>query len=66
MLDKLPIPKPGTICDVRYGWLSAEFDNEVRQIVINNIKKLLKQYYHKKGPQVMDESSKNSVSFLNL
>lgn len=62
MVADLPIPAPGTTCDQRYGWLSAEFDNEVRQIVINTIKTLLKRFHNQNLTPVAQQSSRNAVS----
>lgn len=64
MIAKLPVPTENTVCDLRYGWLSADFDSRVRQIVINNINNILKQYHRENASKPNTESNKNSVSFL--
>lgn len=61
MVADLPIPASGTVCDQRYGWLSAEFDNEVRQTVINTIKTLLKRFHNQNSDKIAQESNRNSV-----
>lgn len=62
MLADLPVPAPDTICDQRYGWLSAEFDSEVRRVVINTIKTLLKRFHNQNPSPVAQQSNRNAVS----
>ncbi|XP_005179773.1 general transcription factor 3C polypeptide 5 [Musca domestica] len=47
MLEKIPSPMAGAMCNERSGWLPQGFDNQVRQIVSNAIKELLKNHYRK-------------------
>uniref|UniRef100_A0A1I8NVG1 Transcription factor IIIC subunit 5 HTH domain-containing protein n=1 Tax=Stomoxys calcitrans TaxID=35570 RepID=A0A1I8NVG1_STOCA len=47
MLEKIPSPMAGAMCNERNGWLPQGFDNQVRQIVSNAVKELLKNHYRK-------------------
>ncbi|XP_075150237.1 general transcription factor IIIC subunit l(2)37Cd [Haematobia irritans] len=47
MLEKIPSPMAGATCNERNGWLPQGFDSQVRQIVSNAIKELLKSHYRK-------------------
>ncbi|XP_052864500.1 general transcription factor 3C polypeptide 5 [Anopheles cruzii] len=44
MLNKVPSPMSGTVCDERNGWLPNRFDDQCRnimmEVVLNNIRKL--------------------------
>lgn len=41
MLDKIPSPLTGAMCNERTGWLPTGFDSQVRQVVSNAIRDLL-------------------------
>lgn len=48
MLEKILPPLNGGICDARTGWLPAGFDYEVRGIVLNCSRTVLRNYFRKK------------------
>lgn len=62
MLEKIPSPMAGAICNERSGWLPQGFDNQVRQIVSNAIKELLKSHYRKEQILAEVDSYENEVS----
>lgn len=64
MLEKIPSPMAGAICNERTGWLPQGFDGQVRQIVSNSIKELLKNYYRKEQIHAEVDSYENEVSFI--
>ncbi|XP_034669456.1 general transcription factor 3C polypeptide 5 [Drosophila subobscura] len=47
MLEKIPTPLTGAICNERTGWLPPSFDAQVRQIVCATISDLLRSHYRK-------------------
>lgn len=47
MIEKIPSPRTGAICNEKTGWLPAGFDMQVRQIMSNCIKELLRNHYRK-------------------
>lgn len=47
MLEKIPTPLTGAVCNERNGWLPPSFDSQVRQIVSATIKDLLRNHYRK-------------------
>ncbi|TMW45400.1 hypothetical protein DOY81_009522 [Sarcophaga bullata] len=59
MLEKIPSPMAGAICNERTGWLPQGFDNQVRQIVSNSIKELLKNHYRKEQIHAEVDSYEN-------
>ncbi|XP_065355616.1 general transcription factor 3C polypeptide 5 [Calliphora vicina] len=59
MLEKIPSPMAGAICNERTGWLPQGFDGQVRQIVSNSIKELLKNYYRKEQIHAEVDSYEN-------
>ncbi|XP_037806166.1 general transcription factor 3C polypeptide 5 [Lucilia sericata] len=59
MLEKIPSPMAGAICNERTGWLPQGFDGQVRQIVSNSIKDLLKNYYRKEQIHAEVDSYEN-------
>ncbi|XP_067620355.1 general transcription factor 3C polypeptide 5 [Eurosta solidaginis] len=48
MIEKIPSPRTGAICNEKTGWLPAGFDMQVRQIMNNSIKEMLLKH-HRKG-----------------
>ena len=63
MLEKIPSPMAGAICNERTGWLPQGFDNQVRQIVSNSIKELLKNHFRKEQIHAEVDSYENEVFF---
>lgn len=61
MLEKIPSPMAGAICNERTGWLPQGFDGQVRQIVSNSIKELLMNYYRKEQIHAEVDSYENEV-----
>lgn len=61
MLEKIPSPMAGAMCNERSGWLPQGFDNQVRQIVSNAIKELLKNHYRKEQILAEVDSYENEV-----
>uniref|UniRef100_A0A1A9W049 Transcription factor IIIC subunit 5 HTH domain-containing protein n=1 Tax=Glossina brevipalpis TaxID=37001 RepID=A0A1A9W049_9MUSC len=59
MLEKIPSPLAGAMCNERTGWLPSGFDSQVRQIVSNVIKDLLKNHYRKEQIHAEVESCEN-------
>lgn len=63
MLEKIPTPLTGAVCNERNGWLPPSFDSQVRQIVCATIRDLLRNHYRKEHitaeveavPQAEDE-----------
>ena len=49
MVEKIPSPLTGAICNERTGWLPFGFDAQVRQLVSNSIKELLRNHYKKEN-----------------
>ncbi|KAH8400500.1 hypothetical protein KR222_002151 [Zaprionus bogoriensis] len=47
MLEKIPTPLTGAVCNERTGWLPPSFDAQVRQIVCATISELLRNHYRK-------------------
>jgi len=47
MLEKIPTPLTGAVCNERTGWLPPSFDSQVRQIVCATISELLRNHYRK-------------------
>ncbi|XP_030561679.1 general transcription factor 3C polypeptide 5 [Drosophila novamexicana] len=47
MLEKIPTPLTGAVCNERTGWLPPSFDAQVRQIVCATISDLLRNHYRK-------------------
>ncbi|KAH8245576.1 hypothetical protein KR032_012119 [Drosophila birchii] len=47
MLEKIPTPLTGAVCNERTGWLPPGFDAQVRQIVCGSISELLRSHYRK-------------------
>ncbi|KAM8715718.1 hypothetical protein ACLKA7_002722 [Drosophila subpalustris] len=47
MLEKIPTPLTGAVCNERTGWLPPSFDTQVRQIVCGTIRELLRNHYRK-------------------
>ncbi|XP_053958251.1 general transcription factor 3C polypeptide 5 [Anastrepha ludens] len=47
MIEKIPSPRTGAICNEKTGWLPAGFDLQVRQVMSNCIKELLRNHYRK-------------------
>ncbi|KAH8255379.1 hypothetical protein KR038_001801 [Drosophila bunnanda] len=47
MLEKIPTPLTGAVCNERTGWLPPGFDAQVRQIVCGTISELLRSHYRK-------------------
>ncbi|ALC42866.1 l-2-37Cd [Drosophila busckii] len=47
MLEKLPTPLTGAVCNEKTGWLPPSFDSQVRQIVCVTISELLRNHYRK-------------------
>jgi hypothetical protein len=43
MLEKLPVPAPGTKCHERLGWLPSGMDDRCREIINKLITEVLKQ-----------------------
>jgi hypothetical protein len=43
MLEKLPVPAPGTKCHDRLGWLPSGMDDRCREIINKLITEVLKQ-----------------------
>uniref|UniRef100_A0A1B0BJF5 Transcription factor IIIC subunit 5 HTH domain-containing protein n=1 Tax=Glossina palpalis gambiensis TaxID=67801 RepID=A0A1B0BJF5_9MUSC len=60
MLEKIPSPLAGATCNERTGWLPSGFDSQVRQIVCNVIKDLLKNHYRKEHIHAELESCENT------
>ncbi|XP_037941764.1 general transcription factor 3C polypeptide 5 [Teleopsis dalmanni] len=54
MLVKIPSPQTGAICNEKTGWLPQGFDNQVRHIISNNIRDILRNYYrtHKEDEEI--------------
>ena len=59
MVEKIPSPLTGAICNERTGWLPFGFDAQVRQYVTNSIKELMRNYYKK------DNTNPEAVSEMN-
>uniref|UniRef100_A0A2M4BMD3 Putative rna polymerase iii transcription factor tfiiic subunit n=1 Tax=Anopheles marajoara TaxID=58244 RepID=A0A2M4BMD3_9DIPT len=59
MLNKVPSPMSGTVCDERNGWLPNRFDDQCRnilmEVVLNNIRKL-----RKSNPEEYEEMESGS------
>ncbi|XP_037710294.1 general transcription factor 3C polypeptide 5 [Drosophila subpulchrella] len=49
MLEKIPTPLTGAVCNERTGWLPPGFDAQVRQIVCASISELLRNHYRKEN-----------------
>ncbi|XP_068140795.1 general transcription factor 3C polypeptide 5 [Drosophila tropicalis] len=47
MIEKIPTPLTGAVCNERTGWLPPSFDAQVRQIVCTTISELLRNHYRK-------------------
>lgn len=47
MLEKIPTPLTGAVCNERTGWLPPGFDAQVRQVVCATISELLRSHYRK-------------------
>ncbi|EDW11611.1 general transcription factor 3C polypeptide 5 [Drosophila mojavensis] len=47
MLEKIPTPLTGAVCNERTGWLPPSFDSQLRQIVCAMISELLRNHYRK-------------------
>ncbi|KAH8412803.1 hypothetical protein KR009_005827 [Drosophila setifemur] len=47
MLEKIPTPLTGAVCNERTGWLPPGFDAQVRQVVCATISELLRNHYRK-------------------
>ncbi|KAH8377664.1 hypothetical protein KR093_006586 [Drosophila rubida] len=47
MLEKIPTPLTGAVCNERTGWLPPSFDSQVRQVVCATISELLRNHYRK-------------------
>ncbi|KAH8297994.1 hypothetical protein KR018_004247 [Drosophila ironensis] len=47
MLEKIPTPLTGAVCNERTGWLPLGFDAQVRQFVCGTFSELLRNHYRK-------------------
>ncbi|XP_030377277.1 general transcription factor 3C polypeptide 5 [Scaptodrosophila lebanonensis] len=47
MLEKIPTPLTGAICNERTGWLPPNFDSLAREIVCATISEILRNHYRK-------------------
>ena len=49
MLDRIPTPMSGAICNEKTGWLPSGFDDQCRDILTEIIKEKFQAYLLKKG-----------------
>lgn len=74
LLDNIPPPIPGAVCDERNGWLPAGFNDHIREIISNVIREIFRTKFHKtdiessdvKISELTDEdsTSKNDTNML--
>lgn len=63
MIEKIPSPRTGAICNEKTGWLPAGFDMQVRQIMSNSIKELLRNHYRKGHIHAEFDAVDNAVCY---
>ncbi|KAH8350572.1 hypothetical protein KR067_009617 [Drosophila pandora] len=56
MLEKIPTPLTGAVCNERTGWLPPGFDAQVRQIVCASISEILRNHYRKENVEAEVEA----------
>lgn len=61
MLDKIPTPLSGAICNEKTGWLPPNFDDNCREILTETINELLEQQPADFNPNVLASTSKAAL-----
>lgn len=62
MLDKIPTPLSGAICNEKTGWLPPNFDDNCREILTETINELLESQPADFDPSALASVSKASTS----
>lgn len=62
MLDKIPTPLSGAICNEKTGWLPPNFDDNCREILTETINELLESQPADFDPSALASTSKASTS----
>lgn len=62
MLDKIPTPLSGAICNEKTGWLPPNFDDNCREILTETINELLESQPADFDPSTLASTSKASTS----
>lgn len=62
MLDKIPTPLSGAICNEKTGWLPPNFDDNCREILTETINELLESQPADFDPNALASTSKASAA----
>lgn len=62
MLDKIPTPLSGAICNEKTGWLPPNFDDNCREILTETIDELLELQPPDFNPSTLATTSRLNVS----
>lgn len=61
MLDKIPTPLSGAICNEKTGWLPPNFDDNCREILTETINELLEQQPADFNPNALASTSRATL-----
>lgn len=66
MLDKIPTPLSGAICNEKTGWLPPNFDDNCREILTETINELLESQPADFDPNALASTSRAAIQAQNI